>query len=132
MNATIELRQACSLPTLMRWRIEVLEKVYGTTPHPRLLVANRRYFRAHADDGTLMTLVAVLDGTECGCGTLCFTDVPPSPANPAGRCAIITCIYVREPFRGRGIARAIMRRLVDEARARQCGEIHHSTPETPQ
>ena len=36
-------------------------------------------------------------------------------------------IYVREQMRGRGVGRAIVRRLVDESYERRCGKIYLET-----
>lgn len=121
------LKQITALPTLMRWRTEVIKNVFGMDPHPRLLVSNRQYYRSHIADGTHIAFVADCDGEECGCGAVCFTDELPSPENPTGKCAYLMNIYVREPYRNRGIAHFIVRRLVEEARKRECGKIYLET-----
>lgn len=123
----ITLRQITALPLLMRWRAEVIRNVFGTEPHARLLVANRQYYRQHIADGTHFAIVAEADGEQCGCGAACFTDELPSPENPTGRCAYLMNIYVREPFRNRGVAHRIVKRLVDEAGRRGCGKIYLET-----
>lgn len=124
---TITIRQITSVPTLMYWRAEVIGNVFGVEPSRRLLVANRRYYRSHIADNTHLAFVADCDGEDAGCGALCLTDELPSPDNPTGRCAYLMNIYVREPFRGRGIAHRIVRRLVEEARKRECGKIYLET-----
>lgn len=123
----IELRRITALPTLMRWRAEVIRNVFGIEPHPRLLVANRQYYRRHIADDTHLAYVADYDGEECGCGAVCFYEEMPSPDNPTGKCAYIMNIYVREPYRNNGIAHHIVRRLVDEARQRGCAKIYLET-----
>lgn len=123
----VVLKQIKAMPTLMRWRAEVIRSVFGTEPHPRLLVANRQYYREHIADGTHMALVAESGSEECGCGAVCFTAELPSPDNPTGKCAYLMNIYVREPFRNRGIAHKIVARLVEEAQRRGCGKIYLET-----
>lgn len=123
----VSLRQITSLPTLMYWRSEVIRSVFGVVPSRRLLVANRQYYRAHTADNTHLAYVAECDGEDAGCGALCLTEELPSPDNPTGRCAYLMNIYVREPFRNRGIAHQIVRRLVEEARKRECGKIYLET-----
>lgn len=123
----VTLRQITALPTLMHWRAEVIRNVFGTEPSPRLLVANRQYYRVHIADGSHLAFVAECDGEDCGCGAVCFTDELPSPDNPGGRCAYLMNIYVRAPFRNRGIGHSIVARLVEEARARRCGKIYLET-----
>ena len=123
----VGLRKVTALPTLMRWRAEVIRSVFGVMPDARLLVANRQYYRAHIADGTHVAFVAEPDGEDCGCGAVCFSDELPSPDNPTGHCAYIMNIYVREQYRNRGVAHHIVRRLVDEARQRSCGKIYLET-----
>lgn len=119
----LTIKRITTLPALMRWRIEVLRNTSGTEPHPRLLVANRQYYRKHIADGTHIAFVAEEDGVQCGCGEIRFTNEPPSPDNPTGLCADITEIYVREPFRDQDTETLILNRLIEEARSRDCGRI---------
>ena len=108
----------------MRWRIEALRDITGRQPHPRLLAANRIYFREHIPDGTYAAFMATDDGVECGCGGIRFFDAPPSTDNPPGRCACIIDIYVREAFRNGDIAARIAHLLTEEARKLGCGKIY--------
>lgn len=119
-----ELRPVYAIPTLMRWRAEVIREVFGTEPDRRLLVRNRQYYRQHIADGSHIAFVALYDGEEAGCGALCLGEELPSPDNPGGRCAYLMNIYVREAYRRHGIAHAIVERLIEEARARDCGKIY--------
>ncbi len=123
----ITLKEIKAIPTLMRWRMEVIEHVFGQKPEKRLLVANRQYFAKHIADDTHLAVVAEYDGEECGCGAVCFTEELPSPDNPSGRCAYLMNIYVREAFRNKGIAHHIVSRLIAEARQRGCGKIYLET-----
>lgn len=120
----IVIKSIEALPTLMHWRREVIGAVFGAEAGRRLLVANRQYYRTHIADGSHLAYVAELDGEECGCGGVCFTEELPSPDNPTGRCAYLMNIYVREPYRRKGVARHIVARLIDEARNRNCGKIY--------
>lgn len=111
----------------MMWRAEVIRHVFGVEPPARLLVANRRYYREHVANGTHQALVAALDGVDVGCGAVCFSDELPSPDNPSGRCAYLMNIYVRGPYRRQGVAHAIVSRLIDIARRKDCGKIYLET-----
>lgn len=123
----IELKQITSLPTLMYWRGEVIEHVFGHKPDRRLLVANRQYYRKHIADKTHIAYVAILDGEEVGCGAICLTDELPSPDNPSGHCAYLMNIYVREPYRNQGVGHAIVSTLLNDAKAQSCGKIYLET-----
>ena len=130
MNVTIH--EVSAIPTLIRWRKEVIEHVFGEEPSKRLLVANRQYYRRHIDDGTHIAIVASAYDTDAGCGAICLTEELPSPDNPSGRCAYLMNIYVREEFRSRGVAHAIVRWLVDKARELGCDKIYLETTDMAQ
>lgn len=123
----IEIREIKAVPSLMMWRAEVLKHVFGQVPDRRLLVANRQYYRKHIADGTHIALVAAINGKDVGCGSICLTDELPSPDNPTGHCAYLMNIYVREPYRNRGVAHAIVSALIQTAKVRQCGKIYLET-----
>lgn len=123
----IEINQIRDLPTLMLWRQEVLRHVFGEEPSAQLLKENRHYYMKHTEDGNHIALVASWDGTYAGCGALCFSEELPSPDNPNGKCAYLMNIYVREPYRQHGIAHAIVRQLLKEAKLRACGKIYLET-----
>ena len=38
------VQEITAVPTLMHWRSEVVESVFGVAPSKRLLAANRRYY----------------------------------------------------------------------------------------
>lgn len=119
----IKIREITALPTLMHWRKEVIENVFGEVPSKRLLVGIRRYYRTHIADGTHIAIVVNADGTDAGCGAICFFDELPSTGNPSGRCAYLMNIYVRREYRGRGIGRTIIMWLVEKARQSGCDKI---------
>lgn len=123
----IEIREIKALPTLMRWRAEVIEHVFGQMPDKRLLVANRQYYRKHIADKSHIAYVAMLDGEEVGCGAMCLTEELPSPDNPSGHCAYLMNIYVRQQFRNQGVAHAIVSALIEEAKAQMCCKIYLET-----
>lgn len=123
----IELKKISTLPTLMRWRAEVIEHVFGQKPDKRLLVANRQYYRKHIADNSHIAFVAEFNGVEAGCGAICLTDELPSPDNLNGHCAYLMNIYVREPYRCKGIGHAIVKTLLAEAKNLKCGKIYLET-----
>ena len=123
----IELRKVSDITELMRWRKEVIENVFEETPSESLMEANREYYETHIPDGRHRAFVAVYDGAEVGSGSICLSEELPSPDNPSGLCAYLMNIYVRRPFRARGIGHAMVRKLLDEARRSGCGKIYLET-----
>lgn len=125
MNVTI--RKVIVLPTLMHWRREVIENVFGVEPSRELMAANREYYQKHIADGSHIAIVAELGDEDVGCGAVCLTDELPSPDNPSGRCAYLMNIYVKREYRSNGIGHTIVRWLVDKALELGCGKIYLET-----
>ena len=125
----IELKGITDLPTLMRWREEVIRNVFGQQPDPHLMAENQRYYSRHIADGSHLAMVASVNGADAGCGAICFTEELPSPDNPSGRCAYLMNIYVRAEFRNHGVAHHIVERLIEEAAKRGCDKIYLETTE---
>ncbi len=123
----ISLEEVKDIPTLMSWRKEVIENVFGQQPDETLLLANRQFYEKHIADGTHYALIIEYDGEKCGCGAVCFTDELPSPDNPSGRCAYLMNIYVREAFRKHGLAHKIVSHLIQESKRCGCGKIYLET-----
>lgn len=123
----VDIKEIKDIEELMQWRREVIANVFDEEADDTLLEANRRYYERHVAKGTHLAFVADCDGQPCGCGAVCLTEELPSPDNPGGRCAYLMNIYVRKNFRNHGIAHAIVRRLLEEARSRQCGKIYLET-----
>lgn len=123
----ITLRHITDIETLMKWRVEVIEHVFGVASDADLVEANRLYYRQNIARGTHYAYVADTDGVEVGCGAICLSEELPSPDNPSGRCAYLMNIYVREPFRNHGVAHHIVSRLIERARALDCGKIYLET-----
>lgn len=123
----VDIKEVTDLPSLMKWRREVIENVFGEEPSSCLMERNKDYYIRHLYDHTHMAFVASYSGEEAGCGALCLSEELPSPDNPTGRCGYLMNIYVREKFREHGIAHALVKRLVDEAKIRNCHKIYLET-----
>lgn len=123
----VEIAEVKELQSLMQWREEVIEHVFGMKPDENLIEANRRYYSEHIPSGSHIAFAARVDGEDAGCGAVCFTDELPSPDNPSGKCAYLMSIYVREAFRSRGIAHMIVTHLIEESKRRGCEKIYLET-----
>ena len=62
-------------------------------------------------------LVVAPSGEVVGGAGLCVLQVAGSPRNPSGRYAYLASLYVEPAHRRRGIARAIMRTMIEWARS---------------
>lgn len=125
----MEIHKIEDIEKLLKWRKEVISNVFGIEASQDLMKRNEAYYRHRVSDGTHLAFIALSEGQEVGCGAICLTEELPSPDNPSGRCAYLMNIYVKEEFREKGIAHALVRRLIDEAKKRDCEKIYLETTE---
>ena len=124
------IKQIFSIDELLEWRREVIKNVFGEEPSAELLASNESFYKRHIPDGSHLAFLAMEDGEEVGCGALCLTEELPSPDNPSGKCGYLMNIYVRAPYREKGIGHRIVKHLIQEAKAANCGKIYlETTPE---
>lgn len=76
------------------------------------------YFETALKDESCDAIFAEEDGKIVGTGIIFYYASVPSCANPTGKNAYVTSLYVEPDFRGWGIARAIMERLIEKAESR--------------
>jgi GNAT superfamily N-acetyltransferase len=118
---------ASDLAALLEFRLAMLTEVFGAQAGPEideveLRAANQRWIGQHLGRDFLAWM-ADLDGRPVASAGLMWFEHPPGPINPAGREAYILNVYTRPEARRMGIARALMKRLVEEARAGGAGRI---------
>ena len=123
----ITLRHLIDISTLMKWRIEVIENVFGCKPDKQLIETNRSYYERNIDNGCHYAYIVETEGNEAGCGAICISEELPSPDNPTGRCAYLMNIYVRKEYRNHGLAHHIVSKLIEQARILDCGKIYLET-----
>lgn len=121
------LREVKDISELLKWRREVIETVFDQDPSDTLMGANRDYYMRHLADKSHLAFIAETNGEEAGCGAICFSEELPSPDNPSGKCAYLMNIYVRNEFREKGVGHTIVKRLIEEARKRDCEKIYLET-----
>ncbi|MDR3085859.1 MAG: GNAT family N-acetyltransferase [Christensenellaceae bacterium] len=81
------------------------------------------YYQDALPSGEHLAILAFAGDAFAACGAVSFYRVLPTVHNPSGRKAYIMNLYTREAFRRRGLARAILTRLIEEARKAGAGQI---------
>lgn len=130
MTQELTIRRVTSTPedieTLVQMRYAMQTELEEGTPdiHPRdLLEANRDYF-AKQLSGYHFAAFFVQFGTEVvATGGLVVYDNPPGPSNPSGTEGYIMNMYTMPAWRGHGLAKLILNRLVEHARAEGAGRV---------
>ena len=84
-----------------------------------LIEFSRGYFL----NGNQTTVVAEDEGALIGCASLSYVEVMPTLMHPTGIRAHLMNVYVREQYRRQGIARQMIKLLIDEALLRGVTEI---------
>ena len=95
----------------------------GATEDIDLAPALRDYYARHLSDGTFAAWLAVEGGRIVDTSGMSFAEKPPWFSCPTGRIGLLSSMYTLPEYRRRGIGRALLSRVVDEARQRGCGSV---------
>ena len=122
MNITYRKLTEEDLGTFISMRIAQLREE-GATEDIDLVPALLDYYRRHLADGTFVSWLA-LDGEKIvGTSGMSFVEKPPYFGCPSGRIGLLSSMYTDPGYRRRGIAKELLRRVVEEARTYGCGSV---------
>ena len=118
-------------PELVRLRRLMFESMLIDTSAPGWAAAAEAHLRAAlAGDGVVGVVVDAEDGRLAASGVIELLTRIPSPFNPSGRVAYISTMSTDLPWRRRGLGRAVLARLLAEARVREVRRVElHATPD---
>lgn len=81
------------------------------------------YYHRHMKDGTFVSWLA-LDGDKIvGTSGMSFVERPPIFSSPSGKIGILSSMFTHPDYRRRGIAKALLHRVVEEARNYGCSAV---------
>ena len=110
------------LETFISMRITQLREE-GATDEMDLSPALMDYYQRHLANGTFVSWLA-LDGDKIiGTSGMSFVEKPPYFGCPTGRIGLLSSMYTNPDYRRQRIARELLRRVVEEARAYGCGTV---------
>jgi GNAT superfamily N-acetyltransferase len=84
------------------------------------------YYKRHMADGTFVSWLAVdsdADGKIIGTSGMSFVEKPPYFGCPSGRLGLLSSMFTNPDYRRKGIAKELLHRVVEEARAYGCGAV---------
>jgi len=110
------------LDPFIRMRIAQLREE-GATEDLDLVPALKDYYHRHLEDGTFVSWLAVDGEKIVGTSGMSFVEKPPYFSCPSGRIGLLSSMYTDPAYRRRGIARELLGRVVEEARAYGCGSV---------
>ena len=122
MGITYRKLNEGDLETFIRMRITQLREE-GATEDLDLVPALTDFYHRHLADGTFVSWLA-LDGDKIvGTSGMSFVEKPPYFSCPSGRIGLLSSMYTDPGYRRKGIARELLGRVVEEARAYHCGAV---------
>lgn len=95
----------------------------GAKEEVDLKPALRDYYQRHMKDGTFVSWVAVDGDKIIGTSGMSFIEKPPYFGCPNGKIGLLSSMFTSEGYRRQGIARELLRRVVEEAREYGCGAV---------
>ena len=110
------------LDPFIRMRIAQLREE-GAREELDLVPALKDYYRRHLKDGTFVSWLAVDGEKIVGTSGMSFVEKPPYFSCPNGRIGLLSSMYTDPAYRRRGIARELLGRVLEEARAYGCGSV---------
>ena len=111
------------LPVFIRMRITQLREE-GAREDLDLVPALEDYYHRHMADGTFAAWLA-LDGEKIvGTSGMSFVEKPPYFSCPSGKLGLLSSMFTNPDYRRMGIAKELLHRVVEEARAYGCGAVH--------
>ncbi len=110
------------LPIFIQMRITQLREE-GAKENFDLVPALKDYYRHHLADGTFVSWLA-LDGEKIiGTSGMSFVEKPPYFGCPSGKLGLLSSMFTNPDYRRMGIAKELLHRVVEEARAYGCGAV---------
>ena len=89
-----------------------------------LKTALRDYYQRHMKEGTFVSWLAMDGDKIIGTSGMSFVEKPPYFTCPTGRLGLLSSMYTDPRYRRMGIAKELLHRVVEEARAYGCGAVH--------
>ena len=124
MKQEIQYRKltADDLDTFIQMRIRQLREE-GAQEDFDLVPALKDYYDRHMADGTFVSWLALDEEKIIGTSGMSFVEKPPYYGCPTGRIGLLSSMYTDPEYRRQSIARELLTRVVEEARAYGCGTV---------
>ena len=110
------------LDTFIQMRIQQLREE-GAKEDIDLVPALKDYYERHMSDGTFVSWLAVNGEKIIGTSGMSFVEKPPYFGCPNGRIGLLSSMFTDPSYRRQGIAKELLTRVVEEAKAYGCGKV---------
>ena len=110
------------LDIFIQMRISQLREE-GATEDIDLVPALQDYYNRHMSDGTFVSWLAMDGDRIVGTSGMSFVEKPPYFGCPSGKMGLLSSMFTDPEYRRKGIAKELLSRVVEEARAYGCGTV---------
>ena len=110
------------LDTFIQMRISQLREE-GATEDIDLVPALQDYYNRHMSEGTFVSWLAMDGDRIVGTSGMSFVEKPPYFGCPSGKMGLLSSMFTDPEYRRKGIAKELLSRVVEEARAYGCGTV---------
>ena len=110
------------LDTFIHMRIRQLREE-GATEDIDLVPSLQDYYNRHMSDGTFVSWLAMDGNRIVGTSGMSFVEKPPYFGCPSGKMGLLSSMFTDPEYRRKGIAKELLSRVVEEARAYGCGTV---------
>ena len=110
------------LDTFIHMRIRQLREE-GATENIDLVPALQDYYNRHMSDGTFVSWLAMDGNRIVGTSGMSFVEKPPYFGCPSGKMGLLSSMFTDPEYRRKGIAKELLSKVVEEARAYGCGTV---------
>lgn len=124
MNIVYKRLTDKELDIFIRMRISQLREE-GATENIDLTPELKNYYKRHMADDTFISWLAVDEdnGRIVGTSGISIVEKPPYFSCPTGKIALLSSMFTDKSYRRKGIATALLEKIVTEAKIRHCGTI---------
>ena len=122
MELTYKRLTEKELPTFIEMRINQLREE-GATEDIDLRPALKDYYNRHMEDGTFVSWLAMDGNKIVGTSGMSFVEKPPYFGCPSGKMGLLSSMFTDPDYRRMGIAKELLTRVVNEAKAYGCGTV---------
>lgn len=85
--------------------------------------ALKDYYERHMADGSFVSWIALDDDRIIGTSGMSFVEKPPYFGCPNGKIGLLSGMFTSSTYRRQGIAKELLSRVVNEAKAYGCGVV---------
>ena len=129
MNIVYKRLTEAELDTFIDMRISQLTEEYTSEGKSvpegvDLKAALIDFYHRHMADGTFVSWLAMDGDKIIGTSGMSFVEKPPYFTCPSGKLGLLSSMYTNPDCRRMGIAKELLGRVVEEARAYGCGAVH--------